>query len=75
MVKRLKTIYHMKKVYIEPQMEILETEVESLICNSPLTYEESPVVGSGDPVLSREFDFEEEDLNFDFDIGSGLVGF
>ena len=56
-------------------MEILDTEVESLICESPLTYEPGPTVSSSDPVLSREFDFEEEDLNFDFDIGSGLGGF
>ena len=65
----------MQKAYIKPQMEILETEVESMICESPLTYEPGPTVGPTNPVLSKEFDFEEEDLNFGFDIGSGLVGF
>ncbi|MBO7580788.1 MAG: hypothetical protein J6T38_04620 [Bacteroidaceae bacterium] len=62
----------MQKAYIKPKMESFDMEVEGLICNSPLTYEEGPVVGPTNPVLSKEFDFEEEDLNFGFDIGFGL---
>ena len=50
----------MKRAYIKPQMEILEMKLESLICESSLTYEEDPVVGPSDPVLSREFDFLED---------------
>jgi len=65
----------MKKAYIKPEMDIFKTEVENMICQSPLTYEESPVVGSGDPVLSKEFDFEPEELDFGLDFGFGPGGF
>ncbi|MBO7580362.1 MAG: hypothetical protein J6T38_02425 [Bacteroidaceae bacterium] len=56
----------MKRAYIKPETDIFKTEMENMICQSPLTYETNPKVGSGDPVLSREFDFESEDLDFSF---------
>lgn len=56
----------MKKVYIKPETLAFQTEVESMICQSPLTYEGTPVVTPNDPVLSKERGFEAEDFDFDF---------
>ncbi len=56
----------MKKTYINPEMLIVKIHAQQLLSGSALGKETDEIISDEGDVLSREFDFEEEN-DFDMD--------